>query len=168
MADAAGAVEIDEKVLERIEQGNERPSEDILTLLISHFGMREDDAANLWQLAGYDAPHNHDDDDDMNARPGMLVVALDPRVVYTDGVHVNANPNGVILSFAQLSGSPSAMVTARVGMSREQARNVIRTLQAALDRTEPPQLPAGKRESTQAQAAERGQKTEDSSEQSNT
>jgi hypothetical protein len=147
-ADVSGAVEIDEKTLGRFEDGRERPSEDILTLLISHFDIHDDEAASLWRLAGYEQPRNEtrddSDNDDMNSvRPGMLVVAVDPRIIYTDGLHVNAGPNGVVLSFAQMSGTQQAFVTARVGMSREQARSVVSTLQAALDRTEPRQLPAG-------------------------
>src|SRR6185369_17990187 len=60
VAEVSGAVEIDEQSLQRIEQGTERPTEDILMLLINHFGMQDDDAASLWQLAGYDQPHDHD------------------------------------------------------------------------------------------------------------
>ena len=146
--DVSGAVEIDETALEKIESGHVRPSEDILNLLISHFGMQDDDAAKLWQLAGYDRPHNHDDDipeELASGRAGMLVMAIDPRVIYRDGVHVNAGPNGVVLSFAQAASMQEPLVTARVGMSREQARNVIRVLQGALDKTEPRELPSGKK-----------------------
>jgi transcriptional regulator with XRE-family HTH domain len=39
LAEVSGAVEINEDILERIEQGSERPSEEILMLLISHFNM---------------------------------------------------------------------------------------------------------------------------------
>lgn len=146
-ADVSGAVEIDEKMLDRYEQGHERPSEDILNLLISHFGMQDDDAANLLQLAGYDpAPGKEDESDEVSSnRAGVLVMAIDPRIIYTDGMHVNAGPNGVVLSFAQMSGTQQPLVTARVGMSREQARSIIRTLQGALDKTEPRQLPAGQK-----------------------
>lgn len=146
--DVSGAVEIDESALEKIEAGHERPSEDILNLLISHFGMQDDDAAKLWQLAGYDRPHNHDDDipeELASGRAGMLVMAIDPRVIYSDGVHVNAGPNGVVMSFAQTASMQQPLVTARIGMSREQARNVIRVLQGALDKTEPRELPSGKK-----------------------
>lgn len=146
--DVSGAVEIDESSLEKFEAGRERPSEDILNLLISHFGVQDDDAAKLWHLAGYDRPHNHDDDipeDLASGRAGMLVMAIDPRVIYSDGVHVNAGPNGVVISFAQTASMQQPLVTARVGMSREQARNVIRVLQGALDKTEPRQLPSGKK-----------------------
>ncbi|HSW75052.1 MAG TPA: helix-turn-helix transcriptional regulator [Candidatus Saccharimonadales bacterium] len=146
-ADVSGAVEIDESLLKRFEQGKERPTEDILHLLINHFSIPEDDAAALWRLAGYEFPRDDAEDDDQaddlpnNNRAGVLVMAIDPRIIYTDGMHVNAGPNGVVLSFAQMSGSQQPLVTARVGMSREQARSIIKTLQGALDRSEPRRLP---------------------------
>jgi transcriptional regulator with XRE-family HTH domain len=146
VAEVSGAVEIDEPTLHRIEQGDERPTEDILMLLISHFGMRDDEAAGLWQLAGYDQPraHDHDTHDDVaNNRATILVMAVDPRVIYSDGVQVAANRNGVVISFSQANGTPNSMTTARIGMSREQAGAVIRTLQEALSRSEPRQLPGG-------------------------
>lgn len=147
VAEVSGAVEIDEPTLQRIEQGHERPAEDILMLLINHFGMQDDEAASLWQLAGYDQPprHRHDRDreadDSQNNRSAILVMAVDPRVIYSDGVQVTASNNGVTVSFSQASGTPSALTTARIGMSREQAYAVIRTLQDALSRSEPRQLP---------------------------
>jgi transcriptional regulator with XRE-family HTH domain len=143
VSEVSGAVEIDEPTLHRIEQGNERPSEDILMLLISHFGMRDDEAAGLWQLAGYDQPrtHEHDTNEDAtNGRATILVMAVDPRVVYSDGVQVTANRNGVVLSFNQTNNTPQPLTTARIGMSREQASAVVRTLQEALSRSEPRQL----------------------------
>lgn len=148
VAEVSGAVEIDEPTLKRIEQGQERPAEDILLLLINHFGMKDDEAASLWQLAGYDQPRTHDHDrgsssDEMN-RSTILVMAVDPRVIYSDGVHISANSNGVIMSFSQGSGTSNALTTAKVGMSREQAHALVRTLQDALHRSEPRQLPEGK------------------------
>lgn len=149
VAEVSGAVEIDEPVLQRIEQGHERPAEDILLLLINHFGMHDDEAASLWQLAGYDQPRPHDHDfgdRDHNSsgdRSAILVMAVDPRVIYSDGVQVTASNNGVTVSFSQASGTPNALTTARIGMSREQAYAVIRTLQDALSRSEPRQLPGG-------------------------
>lgn len=144
VAEVSGAVEIDENTLQRIEQGHERPAEDILMLLISHFGMREDEAASLWQLAGYEQPASHDHeptDENSNTRSAVLVMAIDPRIIYTDGVQVTAGRNGVTLSFSQASGTSNALTTAKVGMSREQAYAVLRALQDALSRSEPRQLP---------------------------
>lgn len=160
-ADVSGAVEIDEDLLQRYEEGIERPSEDILQLLMNHFCVPDDDAASIWHLAGYDEPrdqdHRHDDDatDDIpGGRAGVMIMAIDPRIIYTDGVHVNAGQNGVVLSFAQMNGSQQPLVTARVGMSREQARNVIRTLQGALDRTEQRQLPPSARKADDSAGAD--------------
>ena len=145
VAEVSGAVEIDEPVLQRIEQGHERPAEDILLLLINHFGMKDDEAATLWQLAGYDQPrpqHDHDNNDEgNNNRSAILVMAIDPRVIYSDGVQVTAGSNGVTMSFSQASGTPNSLTTAKIGMSREQAYAVVRTLQDALSRSEPRQLP---------------------------
>jgi transcriptional regulator with XRE-family HTH domain len=148
VADVSGAVEIDEKQLERIEKGSERPGEDILLLLISHFGMSDDEAAGLWQLAGYEPPHlhehNHDAPDDLkNDRNLVLVMAVDPRVIYSDGVQVHATKNGVVLNFSQGTGASKPMTTARIGMSREQAYDVLKTLQETLQNSEPRQLPPG-------------------------
>lgn len=144
-ADVSGAVEIDESVLQQFELGSSRPSEEILMLLISHFGMREDEAASLWQLAGYE-PHEHDhdherdDDDSRSAR--VLVMAVDPRIIYSDGAQVTANQQGVVLNFSQGNGTQSLLLTARVGMSREQARVLLEMLQQALQHSEPKQLGA--------------------------
>lgn len=143
VAEVSGAVEIDEPTLQRIESGSERPTEDILMLLISHFGMRDDEAASLWQLAGYDQPHHHDRDrdDDPANKAAVLLMAVDPRIIYSDGLQVNANKNGVVLTFTQPAGGNGPLPTARVGMSREQAFNVLRILQETLQRSEPRQLP---------------------------
>lgn len=146
VAEVSGAVEIDEQDLLDIEQGTERPSEDILLLLINHFGMQDDDAANLWQLAGYDqpeddTPHTHGDSQN---RTMVMIMAVDPRVIYSDGVQVNANNAGVILNFIQGSGTPHALTTSRIGMSRDQAQALIQTIGQALEGSKPKQLPAPK------------------------
>lgn len=147
VAEVSGAVEIDESTLNRIEQGLERPSEDILMLLISHFGMRDDEAVSLWQLAGYEPPHHDHDhrhdlrDDIASGRTAILVMPVDPRIIYSDSVQVQANSSGVVVSFSQGGAGSNSLTTARVGMSREQASNVVRVLQEVLSRTQPRQLP---------------------------
>lgn len=143
VAEVSGAVEIDEQTLLKIEEGHERPSEDILMLLISHFGMHEDEAAGLWQMAGYDRQET-DGAPPQNTKTMVMIMAVDPRVVYSDGVQIVANGGGVIMNFAQGTNTPQALVTARVGMSREQAATVLRALQLALNPAAPRQLPPGK------------------------
>lgn len=155
VAEVSGAVEIDEQSLQRIEQGKERPTEDILMLLINHFGMQDDDAATLWQLAGYEEPgsrdeqehdHGHERGQESQSRTMVMIMAVDPRVIYTDGVQVTANSNGVIMGFSQGVGTPNAITTAKVGMSREQAYRLLNTLEQTLKASEPRQLPDGSKQ----------------------
>lgn len=151
IAEVSGAVEIDEQSLLRIEQGKERPSEDILLLLINHFGMQDDEATALWQLAGYDEAHYHDHPHDGNGqspdqqnRTMVMIMAVDPRVIYSDGAQVTANAKGVILGFSQGVGTPNAITTAKIGMSREQAYALLRTLERTLEASKPKELPKPK------------------------
>lgn len=149
LAEAAGAVELAEEQLGRIEQGVERPSEEILMLLINHFGMKEDDAVQLWELAGYDGDDRDDEPADKTvAKTIVMSIALDPRVMYSDSVHIAGNPNGVVFSFLQPGGGQlPQMPVARVGMSRDQARKMLALLQETLDHLDNPrpprQLPPG-------------------------
>jgi transcriptional regulator with XRE-family HTH domain len=143
VAEVSGAVEIEEQKLQDIEIGQERPSEDILMLLINHFGIQDDDAANLWRLAGYDQPSDQSDGSDIQSgRTMVMIMAVDPRIIYSDGVQVTANGSGVVMNFMQGVGTPQAMTTSKIGMSREQAVSLISTLQHVLEQSSPRQLPA--------------------------
>jgi transcriptional regulator with XRE-family HTH domain len=130
VAEVSGAVEIDIDTLERIEQGKERPSEDILMLLISHFNMQDHEAVQLWELAGYDDSKGDKFSlpSELSGKPMLVLLAMDVRTMYSDGIQVTANQGGVTMHFTQGKGQP----VARVGMSREQAEAVLRTLQTVL------------------------------------
>lgn len=138
LSEVSGAVEIDERQLERIEAGLERPSEDILLLLISHFGVRDREAVQLWELGNYDTdlPEGiNADGQTLAGRPMVMLLAMDMRTMYSDGLDINVNQAGITLNFTQLSmgQSPSQVnPVARVGMSHQQAEKVIRAMQQAL------------------------------------
>src|SRR5665213_3518761 len=150
VAEVSGAVEIDIDDLERIETGQERPSEDVLMLLISHFNVHDDRAVELWQLAGYDQLMSEKENShDLQNRTVMVMMALDTRILYSDGTHINANNSGVVINFLQNSGSSDQQVPiARVGMSYEQANAFLNTLKQTLDQAEvarqPKALPMSK------------------------
>lgn len=142
LAEAAGAVEIDDKTLARFENGQELPSEDLLELLFNHFNVDENQAVRLRRLAGYD-----DANGEMNLiKLPVVMLGMDTRVVYTDGVHIEINPAGVTMTFAQ--GQNPVLPVSRVGMSLVQAENVLKTLEQALLRAKylagPPALPPAK------------------------
>lgn len=134
LAEVSGAVEIDERSLQRIEAGAERPAEEILLLLISHFGMPEREAIKLWELADYDSDlpqQMRSDSEPLANKSTIMLLALDMRAMYSDGLEVNANKAGLTLTFTQGAGKSQSPV-ARVGVSYEQAEQVIRTLQQAM------------------------------------
>jgi hypothetical protein len=134
VAEVSGAVEIDVEELESIENGFKRPSEDILMLLINHFGMQDNDAVRLWQLAGYDhgAKAKDIDDGQANFKQVVMLLTLDSRVVYSDGVGINVDPSGVVLNFTQGSELGERLPISRVGMSIDQAEHLSDLLQKAL------------------------------------
>lgn len=149
LAEAAGAVELAEDELLRIEEGIERPSEEILMLLIKHFAMLEDEAVRLWELAGYDKIEPEDealDPQNNTTKSIVMTIALDPRVMYSDSVHISGNKHGLVFSFLQPGGGQlPALPVSRVGMSRDQAKKMLELLKDTLEQldkaSEPKQLP---------------------------
>jgi transcriptional regulator with XRE-family HTH domain len=136
MAEVSGAVEIDELVLARIEAGLERPPEDILLLLISHFGMPNQEAIQLWELAGYDGDMPDQLRASEEAQPStksvVMLLAFDMRTVYTDVIDIDTSQSGLTMNFSQGSGQERPAPVARLGMSYEQAEQVLKSLQNAL------------------------------------
>lgn len=136
LIEVSGAIEIDVDRLERIEKGFEQPSEDILMLLISHFSMSDDQAVELWKLAGYDRSNAKTEtiEDEFKQHSVVIMMALDTRVVYSDGIDIKSNKNGMVLNFTQtgIETSGHALPIARIGMSYEQAYDVMRLLHQKL------------------------------------
>ena len=137
LAEVSGAVEIDEAYLARIEAGLERPAEDILLLLISHFGVKDREAVQLWESAEYDSaiPDEIKPDQEINNltnKPMLMLLAMDMRTVYSDGLEIIANPAGVTLNFTQTLNPTQTAPVARVGISPQQAELIVKQLQTAL------------------------------------
>lgn len=141
LAEVSGAVEIEVGSLDRIEQGIERPSEDILMLLINHFAMQDHEAVQLWEQAGYDRRAAQDSLSNLQEevqsggnKPLIVVLGLDMRIMYTDGAQITADKTGVVMNFSQGGGQghATAMPVARLGMSLEQAETVLQNLQQAV------------------------------------
>lgn len=133
LAEASGAVEIDAKELASFELGKYRPTEDVLLLLISHFGAKDDEAVKLWEMAGYGmekVPVAHMANDELRG------TASDSRILFTDIVDIVVNKYGVVMNFMQAGPANSSQPVARVGMSREHAKSILRILEATLNKTE--------------------------------
>lgn len=135
VAEVSGAVEIDEKILLSIEAGNTRPDEEILLLLFNHFQIKDREAVQLWELADYDSeiPEQIRTDVDINGqKPMVMLIAPDGRTIYSDGVEIITNQAGVTINFTQMQSPNQAASVARVGMSTDQAHEVLQTLEKAL------------------------------------
>lgn len=134
LAEAAGAVEVDIEALERYESGLERPAEDILMLLIDHFDVKDQEAVQLWESAGYTRTNDtrsRSPLENIDKNTAVVVLALDMRTQYTDGIEITAGKNGLVMQFTQ-SGADQAQPVAKLGMSYEQAEEVLKTLQTAI------------------------------------
>lgn len=144
LAEVSGAVEIDQRALELIEDGLERPEEDVMLLLISYFDVQDQEALHLWELADYDSdlsdhlqfddqPEDSKAGSSANIKPMVMLLAMDVRTMYSDGLNVTVTPAGVTMQFTQsVNHQPQPAAIARLGMSHSQAELVIKTLQTAL------------------------------------
>jgi transcriptional regulator with XRE-family HTH domain len=149
LAEVSGAIEIDEPTLKRIETGQQRPEEDVMLLLISYFGIQDQEALHLWELADYDSELR--DHLELNERVSsqksadtsglinksvVMMLAMEVRTLYSDGLNIHANNNGLTLNFTQSTPSSSDQLidvsVARVGMSYSQAEQVLKSLEQAL------------------------------------
>lgn len=133
LAEVSGAVEIDVMELASFELGKDRPAEDVLLLLISHFGAKDDEAVKLWEIAGYS--------NEKALIHETSIVNIQPasgqdRVLFTDVVDIAVNNYGVVMNFMQSGPANSSQTVARVGMSREHAKSILKILQATLSQTE--------------------------------
>lgn len=135
LAEASGAVEIDVRELAGYELGKKRPTEDVLLLLISHFGAKDEEAVRLWEMAGYGMekiPASRM----ANSESASAVDSSINQILFTDIVDIMVNNYGVVMNFMQGGASNSTQSVARVGMSREHAKSVLKILQHTLSQTE--------------------------------
>jgi len=165
LLEVSGAVEIDADKLSDYEQGKDRPSEDILMLLISYFGVKEDEASKVWQLAGYGTFGSVGDsasvDEIGSSVMQVMVMPMDARIVYTDMVHVMVNNHGVVINFMQGAGiNNQPLAVSRIGMSKEHAYSLLDVLKKTLEQADKPktikQLPANTKSDRKTDKPNRG------------
>ncbi len=136
LAEASGAVEIDVRELAGYELGKKRPTEDVLLLLISHFGAKDEEAVKLWEMAGYGMekiPASRMANSESSASQPATPIN---QILFTDIVDIMVNNYGVVMNFMQGGASNSTNSVARVGMSREHAKSVLKILEHTLSQTE--------------------------------
>ena len=79
-----------------------------------------------------------------------MLLAIDQRTLYTDSLDIHYSNTGLVLNFKQNAGQKQSVSVAKLGMSYEQAEQVLDTLQKVLLRNKylkgPKRLPKGKEE----------------------
>jgi transcriptional regulator with XRE-family HTH domain len=135
--DLSGAVEVDPKFITDLEKGSAKPPEDILALIINHLDIEENEADELWELAGYQIESQNGGEkvakSDDN-QPVNIILPEDMPILYTDMVNVVSNKYGVVFNFVQgvgPNGQPA--VVSRVGMSHDHAKSVLEVLRKSLE-----------------------------------
>ncbi|HET8991674.1 MAG TPA: helix-turn-helix transcriptional regulator [Candidatus Saccharimonadales bacterium] len=140
LSEVSGALEIDESDLHKIESGLERPDEDLMLLLISYFDMVDQEALKIWELADYDTdldehmefePLEHEQQAPPMAKPMIMLLSMEPRTMYSDGVEVSWNKAGITMEFSQATPKGPLSVS-KVGMSYDQAAEVLKCLERAM------------------------------------
>jgi hypothetical protein len=147
LAEVSGAVEIDVRELASFELGQSRPNEEVLLMLISHFSAQDEEAVQLWELAGYGVTK-------VSSAQMISDISISTQapnnnpILFTDVVDIMVNNYGVVMNFMQSSGhSTKPSTVARIGMSREHAKSVLQILQVTLSQTEQllPKIPSTNR-----------------------
>ena len=139
LAEVSGAIEIDEVELKKIEAGMSRPEEDVMLLLITYFDMVDQEAMRLWDLADYDSDlEEHMDFETIDTetlssatKPVIMLLAMEPRAMYSDGIEVSWNKSGITMDFSQVTAKGRLSV-AKVGMSMDQAAEVLKCLERVM------------------------------------
>ncbi len=118
-----------------------------MLLFINYFDIQDQEALHLWELARYgsDLSDHLQLRDDVSDQPAtdmfhnksvVMMLAMDVRTMYSDGLNIIANKAGLTLDFTQsASGAdkkPMQASVARLGMSYAQAEQVLRSLEQTL------------------------------------
>jgi transcriptional regulator with XRE-family HTH domain len=136
LAEVSGAVEIDVRELASFELGQSKPNEEVLLMLISHFSAQDEEAVQLWELAGYGVTKISSAQMISDISVSNQALNSTP-ILFTDVVDIMVNNYGVVMNFMQSSGPKSKPATvSRIGMSREHAKSVLQILQVTLNQTE--------------------------------
>jgi hypothetical protein len=107
-------------------------------LLISHFGAKDDEAVRLWETAGYGMDKIPASQMNNSDQVVPLISAAENKVLFTDIVDIMVNNYGVVMNFMQAGPGNSTHSVARLGMSREHAKSILKILQHTLSQTEQP------------------------------
>lgn len=151
LVQVAAAIKMDRSHLNKVELGEYMPSDEMLRHLISYFSLSEGKANRLLDLGGiksrvvvaWRGPERGDmkDEDKKDAKQQGVNISVDPvnrPVLYTDSALVYTTSYGLTIDFAQTVGGAQNqhVVTTRVGMSYEHAKELIKAISEQIEKNE--------------------------------
>src|SRR3990167_5482563 len=143
---------IDRSYFSKLEHGREKPSKETLDKLIKAYAIQDqgvsDHLRKLWGFPLVAGNTSGKEDKTMDNKqltespkvPGLQVaIPADKPILYTDSVFVTASPFGIVMDVAQSMGSSNQQsVVARIGMSKDHAKALLKVLQEKLAESEKP------------------------------
>lgn len=145
--EVSGAVEIDVEQLKSIESGLKRPEEEVMLLLISYYNLADKEASSLWAMAHYESalsehmvfdnlptPNIENIVSQMTSKPMVMLMAIEQRIIYSDGFEISWNEAGLNINFTQNNTGvrPQNLSIAKIGMSYSQVNKLVQALEMAL------------------------------------
>ncbi len=148
LSEVSETLEIDERTLRAIEDGQTLPHDELLEMFISHFLLTDEQAMELKHLADSEKGFGLDSllsgIDDMLTKQIVMLMPPDHRVIYTDSMQATVNDSGVVLQFMQQQKPDGQQIPiSRIGMSREHAERMVKVIQETLreyDRNQKPRM----------------------------
>lgn len=147
---AAKNLDVDRTYLSRLENGHLQPTRKVLEKICKYYSISQNDASEIYTLAGYAGKdivmqnkeregvekimEENQISKSKDVKGVELNVPNNAVVIYTDSAFVTTNEFGCVIDFAQRLGSTNKQnVVARVGMSKDHAKALIKVLQERLD-----------------------------------
>ena len=132
LLEVSAAIEVSGERLAMFENGELRPAEDILELLIAHYDLLDQEADKLWDLAGYKKVETQE-----LPQQTFFFSPFEQRIMYTDMVNVMVNEHGVIMNFMQAVGpNNQPIAVSKIGMSHAHAKRIIELLSTTMQQAE--------------------------------
>lgn len=137
LSEVSGSIEIDEKELLKIETGVQKPSQEVLELLIEHFKITELEANDLFELAGYGADNIFPTNlmeflQSLGSKTVIMLSPIEQRIVLSDSLDVHVDKDNIVFNFKQSLGNDQPASVSRVAMNINQAHQVVDLLSKAL------------------------------------
>ena len=137
LSEVSGSIEIDENELIKIETGLQKPSQEVLELIIEHFKITEMEANTLFDLAGYGSENIFPSNlmeflQSLGTKCIVMLSPIEQKVVLSDSLDIHIDKDNIVFNFKQILGNNQPTSVSKVAMNVNQAYQVMDLLTKAL------------------------------------